>query len=45
MTEIHVVCRDCDFEELKTSRTVAARTALNHEDETDHETAYEVVVE
>ena len=45
MTEIHVVCRDCEFERLKASKTVAAQTALNHEDETGHDTDYEVVAE
>ena len=43
MTKIHVVCRDCEFEGIKTSKTVAAQAAFNHEDENGHETRYEVV--
>ncbi|WP_160163072.1 DUF7542 family protein [Halorubrum lipolyticum] len=43
MTRVHVVCRDCDFEQVKISKTVAANAALDHEDETGHETEYEVV--
>ena len=45
MTRVHVVCRDCEFEEVKSSTTVAASAAFRHEDETDHETDYEVVAE
>ena len=45
MIRVHVVCRDCEFEKVKTSKTVAASAALDHEDETGHETDYEVVAE
>ena len=45
MTRVHVVCRDCELEEVKSSKTVAASAALRHEDETGHETDFEVVAE
>lgn len=45
MTRVHVVCRDCDFETLKTAKDIAVLAADRHEEETDHETDFEVVAE
>lgn len=45
VTRVHVVCRDCDFETLKTAKTIAVRAASRHEDKNGHETDYEVVAE
>ena len=45
MTRAHVVCRDCEFETLKTAKDIAVLAANRHEAETGHETDCEVVAE